>query len=190
MPAPGALTDRQQKWFASVHKGLERDTGKTLAQWVELARACPETAHRKRLAWMKAVYGLGQNRASMVLNAAFPPEASWSSPQPLADALWADPAARAILDAAQAVILRLPDVIIGQRKAYTAFSRQFQFAALKPGKQGVLLGLAVAPACHPALQPAQRDGWSERLLSRMTVNDPPAIDDGVAALVQQAWERS
>jgi hypothetical protein len=38
MPDPGGLTERQQKWFAAVQDGLERDTGKTLAAWAALAR--------------------------------------------------------------------------------------------------------------------------------------------------------
>jgi hypothetical protein len=31
------LTDRQQKWFATIRTGLERDTGKTMEQWVATA---------------------------------------------------------------------------------------------------------------------------------------------------------
>ena len=61
MPEPSNLTERQVKWFKSVRDGLERDTGRTLEQWAEVARACPDQAHRARLAWMKAQHGLGQN---------------------------------------------------------------------------------------------------------------------------------
>ena len=86
---PATLTKQQLKWFASVREGLERDTGRTLAAWVEIARACPETRHRARLSWMKTVYGLGQNRASVVLAEAFP-QASLPSPSD-ADPLWTEP---------------------------------------------------------------------------------------------------
>jgi hypothetical protein len=34
----GHLTERQKKWFASVREGLERDTGKSLEDWVAIAR--------------------------------------------------------------------------------------------------------------------------------------------------------
>jgi len=67
-----SLTERQARWFASVNEGLERETGRDLADWAEIARACPETVHRERLAWMKAAHGLEQNRASMVLNVVYP----------------------------------------------------------------------------------------------------------------------
>jgi hypothetical protein len=36
MPEPN-LTGRQQKWFATVRAGLERHTGKTMAEWVAIA---------------------------------------------------------------------------------------------------------------------------------------------------------
>jgi hypothetical protein len=182
------LTARQQKWFASVHDGLERETGKSLAEWTTLARACPETAHRKRLAWMKSNYGLGQNRASMVLNAAFPPEASWSTPDALADTLWADPAARAVHESVRALITALPDVVAGQRKTFTAYSRNFQFAALKPSKAGVLLGLAIAP--DGVLQAAGTDGWSERLLSKTTLQPGANLPPPLGKWLRAAWERS
>jgi hypothetical protein len=62
---PATLTERQRAWFAAVREGLERETGRTLEQWIEIARACPETKHRARLKWMKDEHRLGQNRASL-----------------------------------------------------------------------------------------------------------------------------
>ena len=69
---PEHLTEQQKKWFASVREGLQRDTGKSLAEWVEIARTCPEAKHRARLKWFKDTHGLLQNRASYVLGEAFP----------------------------------------------------------------------------------------------------------------------
>jgi hypothetical protein len=171
-----------------VRDGLERETGKTLEQWAELARACPETAHRKRLAWMKAQFGLGQNRASLVLNAAFPPAASWSEPDALAAALWGDPGARAIHDAVRAAALALPEVIVGQRRGFTAFSRAYQFAAIKPGRAGVMLGLAIP--VETGLAPSGKQGWSERLLSYAVLTDAAAVTPQVKAWLRAAWDRS
>ena len=65
------LTERQKKWFASVRASLAASTGRTVEDWVAVARACPETAHRKRLAWLKSEHGLGVNYGSFVLSQAF-----------------------------------------------------------------------------------------------------------------------
>ncbi|MBV8593629.1 MAG: DUF4287 domain-containing protein, partial [Caulobacteraceae bacterium] len=45
------LTERQRKWFDSVRTSLERDTGRTLEEWVAIARTCPEIQPRARLKW-------------------------------------------------------------------------------------------------------------------------------------------
>ena len=184
------LTERQAKWFATIRDGLERDTGKTLDQWVEIARAGPETKHRARLKWFKETHGLLQNRASIVLEAAFESQMGWSEPSSLIDSLWTDPGARAIFEAVRAAATALPGAIETARKGYTAWSRKLQFAALKPLKGGeVLLGLAVPPDTDPRLEPAKGDGWSERLVARVRLKAPGEAP-GLAEQIRAAWENS
>jgi hypothetical protein len=185
------LTAQQQKWFASLRDGLERETGKSLAEWVEIAKTCPEITPRARLQWFKEVHGLLQNRASYVLGEAFPPEAGWRDPETLRSALWPDPAGRAIHDAISAAILRLPHVVVGQRKTYSAWSNKHQFAAIRPIKGGgAMLGLALTPDAGPALEPCKNESWSERLKSRMKLVSPADVTADVEALLSQAWARS
>src|SRR5580698_1595964 len=109
--AEANLTERQAKWFASVQASLERNTGKTLEEWVVIARTCPETGHRARLKWLKDNHGLLQNRASHVLGEAFPPAMSWREPAALIDALWTDPASRMIYEMLDAAATTLPDTV-------------------------------------------------------------------------------
>ena len=185
------LTPRQQKWFASVQASLERDTGKTLDEWVAIARTCPETKPRARTDWLRENYGLGVNRAAHVLSVAFPSTGGWDNPQAAREALWTDPASRAIFEAVEKLAMALPDAITGQRKAFTAFSREFQFASIKPIKGGkAMLGLAVTPDADPRLAEPKNEGWSERLKSKLPLENPSQVDGSVAALLKQAWERS
>lgn len=187
------LTERQQKWFASVKAGLERDTGKTLDEWVSIAQTCTETKPRARQAWLKTHYGLGQNRAMQVLDAAFPTaEPGWDEEDALREALWSDPASRAILDAVEAgLAAALPESLRTQRKTFTAWSRSVQFAALKPGKGGVaILGLGVAPETSPILSAAGKDSWSERLRSKVVLADARDVTSEITKLLQAAAERA
>jgi hypothetical protein len=186
-----AMTERQEKWFASATASLEADTGKTLAQWAEIARGCPETKHRARLQWFKDTHGLGQNRASIVLSQLEGDGPGWNDDTAALAALWTDPASRAVYDAVAAQALALPGTIVGARKAFTGFSRGFQFAAMRPVKGGgALLGLAVDPQADPRLQPTRRESWSERLKSTLALGGPAEADAAVAALLRQAWERA
>jgi hypothetical protein len=185
---PDTLTDRQRAWFASVREGLERDTGKSLDAWTQIALTCPETAHRARLKWFKDIHGLGQNRAAQVLAAAFP------TPEPDddgADPLWSDAGQAAIYRAVATLALALPEVKAGRRKAFSPFSRNVQFAALAPVKAGgVRLGLALMPDASPRLQAPKREGWSERLKAVAALASVEAVDGEIEALLHQAWKAS
>jgi len=186
------LTPRQEKWFASVKASLERDTGKPLEEWVQIVtRDCPETGRRKREAWVKDTYGVSGIRAGQIVNAAWPEEDPWDDPEKARALLWADPASTAILTAFEAAIAGIPDVIMTQRKGYTAWSRNVQFAALKPIKGGTArLGIAVPPVSDSRLSAPKNESWSERLKSVMPLGTPAEIDDSLVALVRLAWDKA
>jgi hypothetical protein len=189
--AEAHLTERQRKWFASIRDGLERETGRSLAAWIEIARTCPETGHRARLKWFKDTHGLLQNRASYVLSEAFESTMSWSEGDTLVDTLWADPASRTIYEAVDAAAMSLDGSIRTPRKGYTAWARRVQFAAMKPTRGGgAVLGLAVALTADGRLEPRGNQSWSERLTSRLALGGPADVDDTVASLLSVAWNGS
>jgi len=195
--ADNTLTEQQRKWMASVRAGLEKATGRSLAEWVEIARGCPETAPRARQRWFKETHGLGQNHAMMVLSElAGEGVGNPRDPDALASALWSDPRAAAVFAALKAAVGELPDLITGQRKTYTTWSRAYAFASTRPirGKQGrgglVRLGLAVTPDADPRLVPAAREGWSERLHATLVLAAPGEVDGAVKAMLRAAWARS
>ncbi|ADG11252.1 DUF4287 domain-containing protein [Caulobacter segnis] len=189
---PQGLTEQQQKWFASLRANLERETGKTLDQWVEIVRReCPETKPKARAEWLKATYGLGQNRAANIFAIAYPESGGWDDAAGLRAALWTDPASTAILAAVEAAIADFPGLVTGQRKGYTAWSHKAQFAALKPLKGGqAVLGLAITPDASPSLATPKNEGWSERLKAKLVLASPTEVDAEVRALLKAAWERS
>ncbi|HYG26669.1 MAG TPA: DUF4287 domain-containing protein, partial [Caulobacteraceae bacterium] len=177
------LTERQKQWMASLREGLERDTGRTLDEWVAIARTCPETRMMPRLQWFKREHGLGQNRAIHVLNQAFGSSYGWDRPDELIEALWKDPASRAVFETVNAEVGKLDGVVLGARKGYTAWSRTFQFAAVRPLRGGkARLGLAVEPSADPRLEPYKREGWSERLKGALTLASPGDFDAPLRSL--------
>lgn len=185
------LTERQQKWFASVKAGLERDTGKTLEQWVRIAKRCPETTPRKRVAWLRENYGLGVNRAAQVLGAAFPRGPGWDEPDALLDLLWKDKGGRAIYEAvAKRVRKDLPDTVIGPRKTFVSFSRRIQYAAILPGKDGAAeLGLPLPQSASKRLSPMKRRPWAEKHTAILVLTSPKEVDAEVSRLLKLAWEK-
>jgi hypothetical protein len=184
------LTGRQQKWFASVREGLERDTGKSLDDWVKIARKCPQTTPRGRVKWLKDKHGLGVNRAATILDAAFG-ELSWDQPEKRLDGLWKDPAHRAIYDRIEAAARTLEGTTVGPRKTVSTFSRKVQYAAAKPFKGAVRLALCLAPAASRRLEPVGKsEGFNERLTSAVTLVKSADVDARIKKLLKSAWERA
>jgi hypothetical protein len=186
------MSEWQRKYFATGRANFEKRTGRSMDEWVAIAKTCPETAHRARLKWFKDNYGLLQNSASWVLSSAFPSEeGSWREPEKLRAALWTDPASTAIFEAVERRVKALPEISSGQRKGYSAWSRKVQFVAVRPIRGGAArLGLAVDPAASSRLVPAKNEGWSERLKAAMPLASPSEVDGEVEALLKAAWERS
>ena len=185
------LTEQQKNWMAKVTQSLQATTGKTLAEWVAIAKTNPETKPKARQKWLKDHHGLGQNYAMMVLHAAA--EDAGERPRDVdafRTALWKEPQALSVLQAVEAALAPLDGLVTGQRKGFTAFSRKFQFAALRPAKGGVRLGLALPVDADPRLQPAQNEGWSERCTATLVLTDAAQVDAAVKELLTEAWRRS
>lgn len=188
-PAP-ALTPRQEKWFATVKANFEAKTGKSLEAWQKILAACPETTSGKQARWLKQHHGVGVNHAAYIISS-IADHTHWDDPDALLDALWKDATARRIYEAVAKSARAIKGTIVGPRKTFVAFSREFQYAAAKPSKEGVRLGLAVPPAASKRLSPPKKsEGWSERLKSVLVLTKPGDVDAEVKALLKKAFEAS
>lgn len=190
--ADANLTEQQKKWFASVREGLVRDTGKSLEDWIKIARKCPETKPKARVDWLRANYGLGVNRAAIVLDAAFAGEGmGWDDPEALIAALWKDPEHLKIHDALVAAVGKFKGSIVGEKKSFTGFSRKYQFAAARPTKDGVRLGLAVDLRASKRLSPPKKnEGWSDRNKGVIVLTSTKDIDTELKTLLKAAFDAS
>jgi hypothetical protein len=188
------ITERQQRWFASVEASLERDTGKTLEQWVKIAKTCPETTPKKRADWLREKYGLGVNRAAHVLHTAFPPAgASWDDPEALLDQLWKEKEGRAIYEAvARMVRKEFPNAIIGPRKTFVSFARKIQFAGIVPGPKGsgsAELGLPLPVSTSKRLSPMKKRPWAEKHSAILVLKTPKDVDAEAKRLLALAYAK-
>lgn len=192
MTKPPYVTSQQNKWFKSVQTGLETETKKSLEDWIKIAKTCPETKQKARLVWFKSKHGLGINRASLILGATFKTGLGWDNPDALLDQLWKTPETRAIYDQVESFSKELgDDVIVAARKNFSAFSRRVQFAALRPTRAGVRLGLAIPLADAPNLTaPLSSDSWSDRLTAVQILVAVEDVDNVVMDHLKAGYARS
>lgn len=190
--AMAGMTERQKKWFATVQANFEAQTGRPIAAWLEILKACPETTPGKQAAWLKANHGVGVNHAAYILSCADTSgEPGWDDPDGLRAQLWKDAGSETILAAVEAMAASVGGVVVGQRKAFTSFSRSVQFAAARPIKGGrALIGFKLEPDVSARLSaPARRESWSERLTATVEIASAAEVDAEFSRLFRLAAER-
>ena len=186
--------DKIKQYMASFEANLENATGKTLAQWVKVAKTCPHEKTGERLKWFRNVHGLGTSRAGLVLRRAFG-EGSLGEEDPnkLVDALFSKSFAnqRPLYEKVAGFAARLGKGTLSPRKTYVALYRLKQYGAVKPGKQGLLLGIALRSyPKNPKLIETKALGGSDRIKRAFVLETAKDFDANVKALLQAAYDEN
>ncbi|NOT40028.1 MAG: DUF4287 domain-containing protein [Alphaproteobacteria bacterium] len=183
--------DRLQKYFASLEANIATATGKTVAQWVKIAKTCPETKPRARLKWFKDKHGLGQSRAGLVLWRAFGTSSLGDDdPNTLMNALFVKfGEQRALYDKVAAFTTKLGPGTLSPRKSYVALYHLKQYGAIKPSKQGLTIGLAMQKYPKSArLIDVKNLGGGERNKKAVVLASAKEFDAEVKAWVKAAYD--
>ena len=136
-------------------------------------------------------HGIGVNRAGVILDAAFGAALGWDDPETRVSELWKDKDQRRIHDALVTIVSKFGGVTVGERKTFTGFSRRAQFAAARPTREGVRLGLAVDLKASKRLSPPKRsEGWSDRNKAVAVLTSTKDIDPELKGLLRAAFDAS
>ncbi len=138
--------DKIVQYMAALEANLEKATGKSLAQWIKIAKTCPHAKPRERLRWFKDKHGLGQSRAGLVLARAFGGTTFGDDDSgELVDRLFSKSFAdqRVLYEKVAAFVERLGEATISPRRGFVALYRLKQFGRIKPSKAGLQVGLAL-----------------------------------------------
>ena len=194
MPEKYKEPDKIKQYMASLEANLEKATGKSLAQWIKIAKGCPYEKPSERLKWFKKEHGLGMARAGLVVWRAFG-EGSLGEEDPnkLVDGLFSKSFAdqRALYDKVAAFVDRLGEGTISPRKGYVALYRLKQYGAIKPSKQGLLVGLALQKYPKSArLIDVKNLGGGERNKKALALASAKDFDAEAKDLIKAAWAES
>ncbi|HEV8244413.1 MAG TPA: DUF5655 domain-containing protein [Polyangiaceae bacterium] len=183
--------ERTKKWMASVEANLESATGKTLAEWIKIAKKCPPGPYMSQLKWFKQNYDLGQARAGLILERTFGRAVFGEvEPEQLVEGLFAKSfaAQRPLYEAIETFARTLAGINVAPRKGYVALYRNKQFAAMKPSRDGFVVGLAMKTYPKSArLKPVKNLGGGDRTKFAVTVKTAKDIDADLKSLIKAAW---
>jgi hypothetical protein len=119
---------------ATFERNIVAQTGASVEQWVERARAKGFAKHGEIMAWLKAEHALGHGHANHIAKRVLAPSAEAAGDDGIGHLFEGPKAAlRPLYDALAATMTALgPDVELAPKKANVSVRRAKQFALLQP----------------------------------------------------------
>jgi hypothetical protein len=183
---------------AAMIRNLAEKTGKTLEQWIAIARKSGREKHGEVVKFLKDEHGLTHGYANLVVHllkggGALPAAAAAETEGDAVAQQYAGGKAslRPIYDAVIRTVQSFGgDVEIAPKKAYVSLRRSKQFAVVQPStKDRVDLGLqlkGVAPAGR--LEPS--GGFNSMVSHRVRLADAREVDHEVRDWLRRAYDAS
>ena len=180
---------------AAMIANMKEKTGKTLEQWLGVAKKTGATKHGAVVKALKSDHGLTHGYANLVAHKLLKSDAASKADggTDLVAAQYAGPKAdlKPIYDAVIKVARSLgKDVEVSPKKTYVSLRRKKQFALVQPStRTRVDLGIT--------LKDEQADGRLEKAGSfnamvshRVRLEKPADVDEDVKAWIKQAWSEA
>lgn len=177
--------------LATFFANLEKNTGRSYASWLELARATGIAKPKALCDHLKAEHGLTHGYANMVALKALKTDAGSSDEATLMDAMFAGPKAelRPVYDRIVEVIRGFgDDVELSPKKGYVSIRRKKQFALAQPStKDRFDLGINLKGR-EPAGRLEPSGSFNAMVSHRVRLAGPDDVDAEVTGWLREAYD--
>ncbi len=177
-----------EEGLASLLQNLEAKTGRSINQWISIARESGVGKHKALVEHLKTAHGITHGYANQIaLRALAPEDAPAAGSDELVDAQYtgAKTVMRPLYDRLAGVIRDLgPDVEVSPKKTCVSFRRGKQFALIQPTAQRLDVGIilkGVAPAGRLEQNP------STMCTHRVKVSSDADIDPELIRWLREAY---
>jgi predicted transport protein len=179
-----------EEMTAAMVANMAEKTGKSMEQWLALAKKSGESTHGKIVAHLKSAHGIGHGYANLVAQTLLNPPGEAASGDELVEALYAGKKAplRPIHDALMKAAKALgKDVEIAPKKTYVSLRAAKQFALVQPSTATrVDLGLNLKGVEATArLEPS--GSFSAMCTHRVRLESAKDVDAEVKGWLKQAY---
>lgn len=179
---------------ASMIANLKEKTGKSLDQWLKVARAAKLEKHGELVKHLKSDHGLTHGYANLVAHKTFKSDAGSAASEDdlIAQQYAGDKAAlRPIYDALIAKVKKFgKDVEAAPKKTYVSLRRNKQFALIQPTtKTRIDVGLNLKDA-KPTARLEKSGSFNAMVTHRVRVSEKKDIDRELVEWLRSAYEAS
>jgi hypothetical protein len=175
----------------SMIANLEKNTGKTLAQWVSIA-AKGGTRHGEIVKHLKNEHGLTHGYANLVAHSALNSAATAQPDDALLDDQYAGAKAglRPIYERILEAVRGFGDVEVAPKKGYVSLRRSKQFALVQPSTAS-RVDVGIQLKGEPPGPRLEASGSFNAMVShRVRMTDPKDVDKDLIGWLKAAWERA
>jgi hypothetical protein len=186
------MSNKIDQAVESMIQNLAQKTGKTLAEWVVIARSAGYSKHKEVINYLKAEHGLTYGYANLIAlkvfernDAAGPAEKDLVTEQYSGEKSALRPIYDAILSA---VSLFGPDVEVSPKKAYVSLRRNKQFAIVQPStKERVDVGINLK-GFEPQARLEESGSFNAMVSHRVRLERAEQVDAELIGWLKSAYE--
>jgi hypothetical protein len=177
-----------EEMAASMIANLKEKTGKTLPQWLKLAKASKATKHGELVKWLKTEHGVTHGFANLIAHENF--KAETASGDPIAAQYAGEkkslvPIYKALIRAAKSFG---KDVEVSPKKTYVSLRRKKQFALIQPStKTRVDLGLNLK-GTSPSGRLEAAGSFNAMCTHRVRLTSTTEVDANVSKWLKKAYD--
>ncbi len=179
-----------EEQIASQIANIERTTGRSMADWIEIVRASGLEKHAQAVAMLKAEHGLGHGNANRIAIEARDADAGGAATgEDLVISQYAGRNER-LRPAYDAVVARVKgfgdDVELAPKKAYVSLRRRKQFGQVGPASGQLEVGVNL-PGTRPTERLRPTSGMATH---RVRIADASGLDDELIGWLREAYDRA
>jgi hypothetical protein len=183
-----------EEMAASMIANMKEKTGKTLEQWIQVAKASKLAKHGEIVKHLKSDHGMTHGFANLVAHKTLASDAgSAASADDLIDGQYAGPKAelRPIYDAILEATAKFgKDVEIAPKKAYVSLRRSKQFAIVQPTtKTRVDVGINLR-GTDPTDRLEASGSFNSMVTHRVRVEHAKQVDKQLVAWLKEAYQNA
>lgn len=173
-------------------RNLQKNTGKTLEQWIEVVKKSGPKERKEKITWLRLKHQLGSGQAATIAKAMYDCMSDHE-----ADFLVQmhfngnKDYQKPIYDKIAAAVRKWGTHKIAVNKTYLSLIHHQQFAIIKTTKDGLVIGVpqaAVKFTRNKEFKPTKNLG-SDKITHKLTLNDITELSDGVIKVLKAAYDR-
>lgn len=175
---------------AKMIANLEASSGRSLADWIALAKGSGQAKHGQMVAWLKSEQGLTHGYANLVAHKTLASDAGSQGSDDLMAAMFEGPKAamKPAYDKVAAIVEGLGGVEFAPKKGYVSFRRSKQLGLAQPSTKDRLdLGL-ILKGVEPEGRLEKAGSWNAMVTHRVRIASADEVDAEVEAWIRRAWE--